>query len=286
MARIDRQRARIEEIQAGLQSVASGELSEAKGDLRAARSESGASARDLNQAAAAALGSVTSVFEGAEHDAQAAVKGIRGVGAAIAGGFRKFDAWGFRTEARMDAAVARWLSKAATRWESSADHAWKVAGEDRSRATADFGLAHERFDGARQQEHLAGSAYHASIVELASSAEGVGHAGRHLAAAAGNLTLAVAQTDAAAVAEVSKFATQLGLAAAVAADDGLKGGEELAVLGAEAFARAANAVAVPGQDHLEVSVKTDLKDLQRRLDALRSKNPHLADVIAEAQAAM
>ncbi|MBI3184356.1 MAG: hypothetical protein HYZ28_19655 [Myxococcales bacterium] len=130
---------------------------------------------------------------------------------------------------------------------------------------------------------LAWNSYIQAVSHMAGAATNVAFAAGHTAAVAGNLAAAAAHTGSAAVVKMSEYGVRLGSVAVQAAEQGMVGAREMAILSAKFSAGVANILANPDQGKVEVLVQNRLNEFNAELKALAQKNPQLSQLTAQVQ---
>lgn len=142
-----------------------------------------------------------------------------------------------------------------------------------------FGKAGQQLQLAGDTMNMAWSAYTESITNLAGAAVNIGFAAAHVAGVAGNLAKAAALTTSAGATKMAEFGVRLSSVAVQAAEQGVVGARELAILGAKFSAATANVLANPDQGQVQVVVANNLKAYQNELANLVKGNPGLQDYV-------
>lgn len=136
-----------------------------------------------------------------------------------------------------------------------------------------FGHAADQLQKSGDAMNLAWNAYVNAVGHVAGAGVNLVMAAGHTAAVAGNLALAAAQTGAAGTIKLAEFGVRVGSLGVQAAEQGVKGARELAILSAKFSAGVANVLAQPDQGRVEVQVQTVLKQYEDELKALMDKEP-------------
>ena len=106
----------------------------------------------------------------------------------------------------------------------------------------------------------------------------LGLAAAHTAAVAGNLAKAAALTTSAGATKMAEFGVRFSSVAVQAAEQGVAGARDLAIVSAKISASTANAIANPDQGKVQVEVREQLDAYKAELLRLVKQNPGLATV--------
>jgi hypothetical protein len=121
-----------------------------------------------------------------------------------------------------------------------------------------FAAAGRQLDGAGAAMGTAWSSYVGSVTHLAGAGVNVALAAGHTAAVAGQLARAAVNVNSSGALRAAEYGVRLASAAVRAADQGVEGARELAVLSARFSAGTANLLARPDQPQLEVRAERQL----------------------------